>query len=120
MAIKKAVKTTGDPLDLNGRLYQQLGRLLDDMERADRDELMTMPQRIQALIAVGRVQKMFQDLKKGEYNAGAGSAVSRYAAAFQTPHATGGRDERGSRPSNIVQLDRSDERDDEDRDEFDA
>jgi hypothetical protein len=119
MPIKQKIKPTADPLDLQGRLYQQLGRLLDDMEAADRDEKMTMPQRIQALIALGRVQKMFQDLAKGNLNAGAGSAVSRYAAAFQTPHATGGRDDR-SGPANIVQFDRTDEHDDEDRDEFDA
>lgn len=119
MAIKKQIKPTGDPLDLNGRLYKQLGRLLDDMERADRDELMTMPQRIQALIAVGRVQKMFQDLRKGDMNVGAGSAVQRYAAAFQTPHAIGGGGDHG-RPSNIVQLDRGEPDEDDARDNYDA
>lgn len=80
-----------DPLDINGRLYNQVARLLDDMEAADRDDKMTMPQRIAALIAVGRVQKMFQDLRKGEFNAGAGSAIDRYATAFATPNAVGGR-----------------------------
>jgi hypothetical protein len=84
---------TSDPLDLNGRLYKQLAKLLDDMEAADRDERMTMPQRIAALIAVGRVQKMFLDLKKGEFSVGAGSAIDRYAKAFQAPHGASSRDE---------------------------
>lgn len=106
MTIKpNKTKVDGDPLDLNGRLYKQLGRLLDDMEAADRDDKMTMPQRISALIAVGRVQKMFQDLRKGDLNAGAGSAVSRYAAAFQTPHAIGRRDHNAG-AGNVVEFDR--------------
>jgi hypothetical protein len=108
----------GDPLGVNKRLYLQLGKLIDDMEAADRDERMTMPQRIQALIAVARVQKMFVDLRKGEFSAGGGSAINRYAAAFQTPHAVGGRDEDG-RPRVIVQFDRGPDPDefDDDRDD---
>lgn len=79
-----------DPLDINARLYKQIGKLLDDMERADRDELMTMPQRVSALIAVGRIQKMFQDLRKGDLTYGAGSAVRKYASAFAPTYAAGG------------------------------
>jgi hypothetical protein len=71
-----------DPLNINERLYKQLGKLLDDMEAADLEERMTMPQRIAALIAVGRVQKMFVDLRKGEFDVGRGSAIDRYAQAF--------------------------------------
>jgi hypothetical protein len=119
MGIKKGATLEGDPLDLRGRLYKQLGKLLDDMERADRDELMTMPQRIQALIALGRVQKMFQDLRKGELSAGGGSAIDRYSAAFQTPHATGGRNQRAGPAANVVSFDRT-EPDDDREDEFDA
>jgi hypothetical protein len=85
-----------DPLDINGRLYKQLGKLLDDMEALDAEEKMTMPQRISALVAVGRVQKMFVDLKKGEFSVGRGSAIERYTEAFQTPHAArGGTDDAG-------------------------
>jgi hypothetical protein len=119
MGIKKGVKPDDDPLDLKGRLYKQLGRLLDDMEAADAEEKMTMPQRIQALVALGRVQKMFLDLRKGELNAGAGSTVSRYAAAFQTPHAIGRGSDRAG-PANIVQFDRTEPDDDDREDEFDA
>lgn len=106
MATKRKEKVTGDPLDLNGRLYRQLGRLLDDMEAADRDDRMTMPQRIQALIAVGRVQKMFQDLRKGDMNAGAGTTVAKYAAAFKTTDAVG-RGSNNAGPSNIIEFDRA-------------
>ena len=74
---------TADPLNINARLYKQLGRLLDDMEAADRDERMTMPQRIQALIAVGRIQVLFNSIRKGAVDDGsAGSTVRKYAAAF--------------------------------------
>jgi hypothetical protein len=76
-----------DPLDINQRLYKQLGKLLDDMEKADADETMTFPQRISALIAVGRVQKMFVDLRKGEFDVGRGTAIDRYATAFASTDA---------------------------------
>jgi hypothetical protein len=79
---------TADPLNINARLYKQLGRLLDDMEAADRDERMTMPQRIQALIAVGRIQVLFNSIRKGAVDDGsAGSTVRKYAAAFAGSHA---------------------------------
>jgi hypothetical protein len=76
-----------DPLKINERLYKQLGKLLDDMEKADADETMTFPQRISALIAVGRVQKMFVDLRKGEFDGGRGTAIDRYATAFASTDA---------------------------------
>ena len=83
--------TTADPLSLNQRLYKQVGKLLDDMEAADRDETMTFPQRISALIAVARVQKMMMDLKKGEFDVGRGTAIDRYATAFASTDAARGR-----------------------------
>jgi hypothetical protein len=82
--------TSSDPLDVNARLYRQIARLLDDLEAADRDERMTMPQRIAALIAVGRVQTIFANLRKNAFNDGsAGSEIKRYSAAFarQSPNA---------------------------------
>lgn len=76
--------SNSDPKNINGRLYEQISRLLDDMERADADETMTFPQRINALIAVGRVQIMFAGLRKAEAreSGSAGSSVRKYAAAF--------------------------------------
>lgn len=89
-----------DPLNINARLYKQLGKLLDDMEAADRDETMTFPQRISALIAVGRVQKIFVDLRKGDYVGAAGSEIRKYAEAFARPNATG----RGKRSAGHVPV----------------
>lgn len=104
-----------DPLGVNDRLYKQLAMLLDDMEAADREERMTMPQRISAMVAIGRVLKMFQDLKKGEFSLGGGSSIDKYAAAFAPTDAA----RRGADDARFGELDR--ERDDDDtRDEFDA
>lgn len=70
---------------------------------------MTFPQRISAMIAVGRVQKMFIDLRKGDLYAGAGTAIDKYSAAFAPPNATSGRNENPGRTGHPVQLDSSDE-----------
>ena len=102
---------TADPLNINARLYKQLGKLLDDMEAADRDNTMTFPQRISALIAVGRVQKIFVDLKKGDlYDGSAGSTVRKYATAFARTDAARGR-KTGGRTSTVVQFDSGDDGD---------
>ena len=102
---RKSRKMDADPLDLNWRLYKQLGRLLDDMEAADRDDTMTFPQRISAMIAVGRVQKMFQDLRKGDFSVGAGTAIDKYAAAFAATDATGGRKPNTGSASDAFEFD---------------
>ena len=112
-------KKATDPLDINARLYQQLGRLLDDMEAADRDETMTFPQRIQALIAVGRVQKIFIDLRKGDLNVNAGSAVAKYAAAFASPNAASGRASNPRRSATVIQFDSGSDDADDDNDDAD-
>lgn len=79
-----------DPLQVNARLYRQIARLLDQLEEADKD--ITMPQRINALIAVGRIQIMFATLRKREQDdpRTAGSTVRRYSAAFQSTNAARG------------------------------
>jgi hypothetical protein len=105
---------TSDPLKINERLYKQIGKLLDDLESADRDEMMTVPQRISALIAVGRILTIFASLKKSDYDYGnAGSAVRKYATAFSTTNAARG-GKRASRSSNIVEFDRDGGGDNED------
>jgi len=89
----EAPTTTADPLNIHSRLYNQIGRLLDDLESADRDELMTMPQRIQSLIAVGRILTIFATLRKNDLDYGnTGSKVREYAAAFASKaHGAGSR-----------------------------
>jgi hypothetical protein len=109
-------KDEGDPLKINERLYKQIGRLLDDLEGEDRDEVMTTPQRIQALIAVGRILTIFAALKKGDFDYGnTGSAVRKYAAAFARPDAARGG--KGQSRSNPIRVDSG--ADDNDS-EFDA
>ena len=93
-----------DPLGVNARLYGQIGKLLDDLEAADRDDRMTMPQRISALIAIGRIQTIFQGLRKGDYDGSTGSTVRKYAAAFAKPNAARG-GKANSRSSTVVQFD---------------
>ena len=81
-----------DPLNINSRLYGQIGKLLDDLEREDRDDVMTTPQRIQALIAVGRILTIFAALKKSDLDYGnTGSKVRAYSAAFAKTHGAGPR-----------------------------
>lgn len=93
-----------DPLDLNGRLYRQLGKLLDDMEAADRDDRMSMPQRIQGLVAIARVQVVFANLRKLANNEPGGSEVRRYAAAFKAPYGARRRETSSGGPE-LVDLD---------------
>lgn len=116
MALKKTLPATlsrrdveDDKLDLLPRMYQQVDKLISALEALDviDKENVTVPQRIQALVATGRIMKMVQDLRKGTVDASAGSAVNRYAAAFQTPHDPS-RGTSGPRPANLVQFDRTD------------
>lgn len=66
-------------------MYRQVAKLLDQLEAQDvLEDGVTVPQRISALIATGRIMKMMQDLRKGNFNYGAGSAIDKYSAAFQT------------------------------------
>ena len=77
-----------DPLKVNERLYRQIARLLDQLEESDREDGITIPQRINALIAVGRVQIMFANLRKAAANESRdpGSEVRKYTAAFSKAH----------------------------------
>ena len=107
---------SADPRNINDRLYKQIGRLLDDLEGDDRDDKMTTPQRISALIAVGRILTIFASLRKGDYDYGnSGSAVRKYAAAFARPDAARGG--KGRSRSDPVRLDSGA---DDGTDEFDA
>ena len=72
-----------DPSNINSRLYAQLARLLDELEDADARNEITYPQRISALIAIGRLQVIFANLRKGAFTLGSGSKIAQYSAAFQ-------------------------------------
>jgi hypothetical protein len=88
-----------DPLDVNGRLYRQIGALLDQLEQA---ENLGVRDRIAALVAIGRIQTMFVGLRKEtkDDRSEAGSAVRKFKTAFTA--APGARKpKRGSGPTAV-------------------
>ena len=72
-----------DPKSINSRLYNQVDAMLEALE--DPEAHITLKERIAALIAIGRIQVIFMGLRKEKLddNAGAGSAVRKYAGAFK-------------------------------------
>lgn len=91
-----------DPLKVNERLYRQIAKLLDQLEAGDQENEITIPQRINALIAVGRVQIMFANLRKAAANDAGdpGSEVRKYSEAFSKTNGAR-RGKAGSRPAFI-------------------
>lgn len=73
--------TAGDPLAVNARLYRQVSELLGQLETG---EHITLKERIAALVALGRLQTIFLNLRlKGEKDEPtAGSKVRSYANTF--------------------------------------
>jgi hypothetical protein len=79
-----------DPFRINARLLNQISKLLDQLEDPHNAAEITIPQRINALIAVGRVQIMFDRLRKAsDDRSNSGAAVRKYAQAFQANAARG-------------------------------
>ena len=72
-----------DPCNINGRLYNQMDKLLSQLERAD-DEHITLKERVAALMALARIQVAFVGLRKEKIpdEHVAGSSVRKYAQAF--------------------------------------
>ena len=69
-----------DPKNINARLYNQVSALLDQLE----SEEISLKERVAALVAIGRLQTIFLNLRlKGEKDESAGSTVRKYASAFQ-------------------------------------
>ena len=74
---------TLDPRNINQRLYNQLAKLLDQMENADSYEEITIRERIAALVAIARIQTLFVGLRKeNKDQPNAGSTVRKYQSAF--------------------------------------
>jgi hypothetical protein len=80
-----------DPLNVNGRLYKEISKLLDDLARkpkwnkdGEMIEGVTTRERIAAIMAIGRIQTVFVGLRKETKGneRGAGSAVRKYSKAF--------------------------------------
>ena len=95
-----------DPLNINARLYAQIGRLLDQLEAEDVEGGITIPQRINALIAVGRIQVIFANLRKAAANDASdpGSEVRRYSQAFSKAYGVS-RSKGDSRGPELVEFD---------------
>lgn len=73
--------TLTDPLQINARLYRQVGELLSQLEEK---ENITLKERVSALIAVGRLQTIFAGLRKEKVeDHDAGNSVRKYSAAFK-------------------------------------
>lgn len=111
-----------DPLKVNERLYRQIAKLLDQLEAGDdTEDGITIPQRINALIAVGRVQIMFANLRKAAANDGhdPGSEVRKYSQAFAKANgARRGKASSGGR--GLIPVDSISDSDDSDDDGPDA
>jgi hypothetical protein len=72
---------TADPLNVNARLYRHISMLLDELDRPDCG--LTAPQRVQSIIAIGRVMIMQMNLRKeSSDDQFTGSAVREATKAF--------------------------------------
>jgi hypothetical protein len=85
-----------DPLSINVRLYHQVSEMLTQLENSPN---ITLRERIAALVAIGRIQVLFVNLRKEKFDdASAGSSVRKYAAAFKTHDARGRKAIAGAQP----------------------
>lgn len=85
MAAKKAevtpLRKALDPHNINARLQNQVSELLRQLEEG---EHVTLRERYMSLTAIGRIQVMFVSLRKEKADEpDRGSAVRKYAAAFE-------------------------------------
>lgn len=88
-----------DPLRVNERLYDQIDKLLEQLENPG-DTKIALKERVAALIAIGRLQIMFVGLRKEKSpDVATGSAVRKYAAAFT--HAPRGRKGRAAQDEDL-------------------
>lgn len=67
-----------DPLEVDRRLYEQVSKLLDQMDDPDT----TMRERIMGLAAIARIRVAYVRLNDSRDELDAGSSVRKYAAAF--------------------------------------
>jgi len=104
-----------DSLNINQRLYKQLGRMLDQLEAEDCT--ITVRERIAALVAIGRIQVIFMGLRKEDADepSARGSTVTKYARTFKTNAARGRAKSarRGAAAAAVVEFDRTDDEDDD-------
>jgi hypothetical protein len=96
--------TRGDPLNVNARLYQQIGQLLTQLEEGDGEKI-TLKERLAALMAIARIQAVFVALRKEQIDEpDRGSAVKKYASAFQDGASRGTGGARARKPDTTDAL----------------
>lgn len=111
-----------DPKNVNGRLYNQIHRLLEAVEQADKnpagEEGISIRERIAMIIAVARIQTVFVALRKEKQddNAIAGSKVRKYQTTFKAHDAGRRAKNAGSTaaPAADLSVDGLDDEDDDD------
>jgi hypothetical protein len=74
-----------DPLNIDGRLYEQVSKLLDQLQ----DPSVTIRERYMSLAAIARIRISYVKLSDGEAP-NVGATVRKYTAAFAA-NAAGGR-----------------------------
>jgi hypothetical protein len=81
--VAENISSATDPLSVNIRLYRQISQLLTQLEQAE--DGLTIRERVAALVAIGRIQVLFVNLRKEKFNdaAIAGSKVRKYATSFK-------------------------------------
>jgi len=107
----RPIKTL-DPLSINERLYKQVGHLLTQLEDEDNAVGVTIPQRISALIAIGRIQTIFMGLRKEEEPGHVGSKPQQYSRTFKENAARGRKKATGrsrAASATVVEFDRRDD-----------
>jgi hypothetical protein len=77
-----------DPDNINHRLYKQVSRVLAQLEE-DEDKV-TLKERVAALMAIGRIQVLFANMRKAQGDVGAGATVRKYEGAFSADASRGG------------------------------
>lgn len=108
--------SNSDPRAVNSRLYEQIARLLDELEDADVNQKLDIKERIAAIIAIGRIQTIFVGLRKENRDGptrSSGSAVRKYSKAF-TANAGRGRKTTAGRRAAAAELADDDEPSDDD------
>jgi hypothetical protein len=75
-----------DPLNIDGRLYEQVSKLLDQLQAPE----VTLKERYMSLAAIARIRIAYVRLADDRDNPNAGSTVRKYVAAF-ADNAVGGR-----------------------------
>lgn len=112
-------KTELDPKQIGPRLYNQVSALLTQLETG---EHITLKERVQALVAIGRLQQIFLALRKGQPDdERAGSTVKKYATAFSAADAAGRRKAAArskTRPEPADWFEHADTADDDDGDDI--